>query len=41
MGISVRMGPIAADLAKTPDAVRMTWNRASKRLVAQGIVRPA
>ena len=29
---------IADDLGKTPDAVRMTWNRARDKLVAQGIL---
>lgn len=30
---------IADELGKTPDAVRMAWNRARERLVAQGILR--
>jgi RNA polymerase sigma factor (sigma-70 family) len=30
---------IADDLGKTSDAVRMTWNRARDKLVAQGILR--
>ncbi len=31
---------IAGDLGKSADAVRMAWNRARDRLVAQGILKP-
>jgi RNA polymerase sigma factor (sigma-70 family) len=31
---------IAGELGKSPDAVRMAWNRARERLVAGGILRP-
>jgi RNA polymerase sigma factor (sigma-70 family) len=31
---------VANDLGKTPDAVRMTWNRAREKLVQRGILEP-
>jgi len=32
---------IGGELGKSPDAIRMTWNRARDRLVAQGILKSA
>lgn len=31
---------IAGELDKSPDAIRMAWNRARDRLVAQGVLKP-